>query len=102
MALNKNNKGFTVLKVSPKLVFKIALWFPNVQILYFSSKTLLGREDQRCWDGSGPQCRSHGHYHGPVGCSGAQPASVGELWGSRGEGRDCPLRLPPTKEAVPS
>lgn len=39
MAPNKNSRGFTVLKVTPELLFKIALWFPNVQILYFSGKT---------------------------------------------------------------
>lgn len=43
----------------------------------------LEREDQGCWDGSGPRRRSDGHCRGPADHSGAHSASVGELWGSR-------------------
>lgn len=35
----KNNSHFIVLNVSPNLLFKIALWFQNVQIFHFSGQT---------------------------------------------------------------
>lgn len=59
-AVNKNNRCFIVFKLSPKLLFKIAPWFPNVQMQRFSGQ-IPWREKTKegCWDGRGTEHGSH-------------------------------------------
>ena len=102
----KNNSYFIVLNASQNLLFKIALWFQNVQIFHFSGQTSPSTHTHSRERGKKGAGMKVGLDVGPMDPTGQFAAlvpallSVGERWSAGATAETVHPGSPPTAEAM--